>query len=339
MGGVDPYWILRHHTSSSVQSLDFSHRFLATGDISGTVSLVDLTTLRPAFQWSAHTDSILTILIIGPKEILTHARDNTLKHWRLSHAPPSVGSSSIGGKLGATPELVRTIGVNALNFSKCSYDKGKVAVPNALDAAYIDVLELKTGARIHEAIGRPDIKPSVGTRLPIVMSLHLLGDNIVAGYEDGIVKSWSISSNADVSTNLRWQSRCHSESVMSVNLCQEDNFGISVGADDRIAKFELDTGKRELVQTKFPGKASVVIAPDAKTFAVGAWDRSMQELGQLNYHRDTVECLIFASVKTGELEEDEDSDEDEEVEGKDAKTQLILAAGCRDGKISLWKYS
>lgn len=104
------------------------------------------------------------------------------------------------------PELVRTIGVNALNFSKCSYWNGKVAVPNALDAAYIDILDLQTGTREHEAIGRPDIKPSAGTRLPIVMSLHLLDDGVVAGYEDGYLKRWRLDGE------LVWSTRGHSES-------------------------------------------------------------------------------------------------------------------------------
>lgn len=51
-------------------------------------------------------------------------------------------------------------------------------------------------------------------------------------------------------------------------------FGVSVGADDRIARFDLLTGETQLLQAKTPGKASVAIAPDANTFVVGAWDGS-----------------------------------------------------------------
>lgn len=70
----------------------------------------------------------------------------------------------------------------------------------------------------------------------------------------------------------------------------------------------------------------------------------MQELGSLDYHRDTVECLTFAYAKTRGIDDDDD---EEEEEGEDAVetghlappgTELILAAGGRDGKISLWKY-
>lgn len=128
---------------------------------------------------------------------------------------------------------------------------------------------------------------------------------------------------------------------MSTAIHPEKNFGISVGADDRIAHFDLTCGKVELLQTKNPGKASVVIAPDGKTFAVGQWDgavkvysvEGMQELGELKYHRDTVECLAFAHARVGDG--DDDSDEEDEADGA---MELVLAAGGRDGKVSLWKY-
>ncbi len=102
------------------------------------------------------------------------------------------------------------------------------------------------------------------------MSLHLLQDAVIAGYEDGRVKKW-----CHKDSDLIWEERCHSESVMSTAIHHANlGFGISVGADDRIARFDLTTGKSTLMQTKAPGKASVAIAPDGKTFAVGGWDGS-----------------------------------------------------------------
>lgn len=62
---------------------------------------------------------------------------------------------------------------------------------------------------------------------------------------------------------------------------------------------------------------------------------SLAHLGSLNYHRDTVECLAFAHVKVSD-ENDQDDSSDEDDDPQD--TQLILAAGGRDGKVSLWKY-
>lgn len=267
---MKPYWILRHHGASSIRSLDFAHNLLAAGDDAGNVSLVDLHALRPKWHWPAHTNSILTVLVISRDQVLTHGRDNELKLWHLPPTPPSFGASN--GDKTSVPELVRSIGVNALNFSRCSYNNvtGKVAVPNALDAAYIDILDLFSGIREHEAVGRPDIKPSAGTRLPIVMSLHLISNNeVVAGYEDGRVKKWNL-----LTRDLVWESRCHSESVMSVSIHPDDQFGLSVGADDRIAHFDLKTGTPKLVQTTTPGKASTAVAPNGETFVVGGWDGS-----------------------------------------------------------------
>lgn len=275
----NPFWILRHHGSSSIRSLHHAHSLLAVGDDAGAVSLVDLVTLRPRFSWIAHTDSVLTVLVVDAHQVITHARDNTLKLWTLPSSTRSIGSSTIttattgsGGGSAASPEptLIRTIGVNALNFAKCSHRNGQLAVPNALDAAHIDILDLHTGTRVHEAIGRPDIASSVpGKRLPIVMSLHLLGDqSLVAGYEDGYVKRWKLDGE------LVWQARCHSESIMSISISASQRFGVSVAADDRIARFDLQTGATQLAQTKTPGNASSAIAPDDKTFAVGAWNGS-----------------------------------------------------------------
>lgn len=56
-----------------------------------------------------------------------------------------------------------------------------------------------------------------------------------------------------------------------------------------------------------------------------------------------MEALAFANARTGDESAEEESN-DEDQEGQDdasdraGATELILAAGGRDGKISLWKY-
>ncbi|SPC66826.1 uncharacterized protein UHOD_02347 [Ustilago sp. UG-2017b] len=350
-----PYWIIRHHGSTPIRSLS-SHptlNMLAAGDDCGQVSLLDLTSFRPRFKWKAHSDSILTVLVLSKTSVLTHARDNTLKLWKL----PSSSSPWLGTGVGRVeerqPECVRMIAVNGLNFSKCSYREGLVALPNTLDAAYIDILDLNTGIRTHEAIGKADISRSA-SRLPIVMSLHLTSNAVIAGYEDGWVKNWSLSGI------LLWQQRCHSEPLTSLDISEHHSFGISVAADDRLVRFSLhcqhDKHTPDMARTNTAGHASIVIAPNGKTCALAAWNGSIrvysvenkqiEQLFSLQYHSDTVECLAFAYVTTSQDDEDED-EEDEEDEEKDERksgqvtaknTELILAAGGRDGKISLWKY-
>lgn len=177
------------------------------------------------------------------------------------------------------------IGVNALNFASCSVDLalGTVAVPNALDPAYIDVLHLESGKRLHEAISRPDIlsyksRTTGGSsaRQPIIMSLHLLGkgaNSILAAYEDGFVARWSLDGVQE------WRTRCHSESVMATAISHgsgsntDPRFVVSVGADDRIAKVDVATGVLLRITTcATPGNASIAIAPNNTTFVVGGWD-------------------------------------------------------------------
>lgn len=201
---MKPYWILRHHGSSSIRSIHHDHHSLVVGDETGAVSIVDLHHLRPTVRWNAHTDSILTVISLGD-HVLTHSRDNNVHLWKLPDSSPALGTlSQVDGA--QKPQLITSVGVNALNFSRCAYNDARIAVPNALDAAYIDVIELQSGVRLVEAIGRPDIKRTAGSRMPIVMSLHLVAGGVVAGYEDGWVKRWTLDGE------LVWQTRCHSES-------------------------------------------------------------------------------------------------------------------------------
>ncbi|UTT94259.1 hypothetical protein NDA17_006203 [Ustilago hordei] len=366
-----PYWIIRHHGSTAIRSLS-SHpslNMLAAGDDCGLVSLSDLTNFRPRFKWKAHTDSILTVVILSRTCLLTHSRDNTLKLWKLpsSSCSSSWFGSGVRGVEERQPECVRMIAVNGLNFSKCSYRKGFVALPNTLDAAYIDVIDINTGIRTHEAIGKADISPSA-FRLPIVMSLHLTSNTVIAGYEDGWLKKWTLSGS------LLWQKRCHSEPLTCLDISQHLSFGMSVAADDRLVRFSLhsqhDIYSPDMTRTNTPGHASIAIAPNGTSCALAAWNGSIrvysventqiEQLSSLHYHTDTVECLAFAYVKIREddddedqqqdqedEDEDEDEDEEDEDEEKDEResgqvtaknTELILAAGGRDGKISLWKY-
>lgn len=341
---TNPYWILRQHGSTSLRSLSShpSHpSLLVSGDDAGNVSIFDLRTLRPIRTWTAHTDSILTVHLISRNEVITHGRDNSVALWHSSNTAAAVEE-------GEGLKLVKRIGVNALNFAKLSFDPetGHIAVPNTLDAAYVDIIHLRSGRRIHEAIGKPEIKAAAGSREPIIMSLHLLSDCVIAGYEDGFIKKWTLTAPAE----LVWSTRGHSESIMSTAISTARQFGISVSADDRIARFHLNTGSIQLITTTRPGKASVAIAPNTNTFVVGGWDGrvkvysaekqdGMRELGELSYHRDTVECLAFAWVKNKSPDSDSDSESDEEQsEGQSEGAELILAAGGKDGKISLWKY-
>lgn len=71
----------------------------------------------------------------------------------------------------------------------------------------------------------------------------------------------------------------------------------------------------------------------------------LTELGNLSYHSDTVECLEFASMPNPDDDTDDDDDDDDSSDRHSSQhtqpardNQLVLAAGGRDGKISLWKY-
>ncbi|SPO38538.1 uncharacterized protein PSFLO_04016 [Pseudozyma flocculosa] len=270
-----------------------------------------------------------------------------------------------------TPTLVCQLEVNALNFARFSLlltnppahaattiddddthppFQALIAVPHTLDAAWFDVFHLPTGNRIHQAVSKPDIAAKPGHRQPIIMSLRLLRPRrtphgslaCLVGYEDGYVKLWS--HDQPTGWTLAWQRRLHSESVMDISLTDDGEHGVS---DADTQPLISETGK--------PGRAAVSVRNDDKVIAAAGWDgrirlhssATLQELGSLDYHRDTVETLAFFEHRGQQPGVDSDDDVEDDLghhSGEDtqrrpleiSQTQSALAAGGRDGKISLW---
>lgn len=130
------------------------------------------------------------------------------------------------------------------------------------------------------------------------MSLQILdGDvegfyRIIAGYEDGLVKSWEIKSD---SVALQWSQRCHSESsklpmpilsfciqsyslgiisaVMSIAVSKNNAFCVSVAADRLLIKYDLNSGTvLKTMKSNSSGHACVAIREDDELIATGGWD-------------------------------------------------------------------
>ncbi len=106
-------------------------------------------------------------------------------------------------------------------------------------------------------------------------------------------------------------------------------------------------------QTKHAGQQGLTIRNDGKIFATAGWDcrvrvystKSLKELAVLKWHQEGCYAVAFADV--GERAEGR-SDEDQALTQTTgtmtvkeeriwkAKTAHWLAAGSKDGKVSLW---
>jgi ASTRA-associated protein 1 len=149
-------------------------------------------------------------------------------------------------------------------------------------------------------------------------------------------------------------------SLLSMSLTSSTS--TSRGARPR--KIEIQTTPMKMVQTKHSGQQSLKIRSDGKIFATAGWDsrvrvysvQNLKELAVLKWHKEGCYAVAFADVNihdgAGEEKgEDEASNEETRaaslipsaktltVKGKrDLKAIMThwLAAGSKDGKVSLW---
>ncbi|PYI11104.1 WD40 repeat-like protein [Aspergillus sclerotiicarbonarius CBS 121057] len=168
--------------------------------------------------------------------------------------------------------------------------------------------------------------------------------------------------------------RAHSQPALSIHVSPAGDYFLSSSADAVLAKHPIPslgaTGYREekpikSISTKHAGQQGVRIRSDGKIFATAGWDsrvrvyscKTMKELAVLKWHKDGCYAVGFADVAV-ESSETSTGEERPTPQGTD-DTQLArraefslatvhrqrnqkvqsthwLAAGSKDGKISLW---
>lgn len=140
--------------------------------------------------------------------------------------------------------------------------------------------------------------------------------------------------------------------------------GSSKNMDARSRKVEIQTTPMKVVQTKHSGQQSLKIRSDGKIFATAGWDsrvrvysvQNLKELAVLKWHKEGCYAVAFADVNIHERGREEMGENRAVNEGTQA-TSLIspaktlavkdkrdlkaimthwLAAGSKDGKVSLW---
>ncbi|KAL2418588.1 ASTRA-associated protein 1 [Exophiala dermatitidis] len=173
---------------------------------------------------------------------------------------------------------------------------------------------------------------------------------------------------------LRAVSKPHSQPVLSLGVLPSRDYFFTSGADAMIAKFSLalsdrkeegDLQPEKLVNTKHAGQQGLSVRSDGKIFATAGWDarvrvyssRTLKELAVLKWHKVGCYATAFANIlpdqTTGAIESNCDHEAspgtshavtssvsalDMIKRQREEKARMThwLAAGGKDGKISLW---
>ncbi|PIA89250.1 ASTRA-associated protein 1 [Cercospora beticola] len=272
------------------------------------------------------------------------------------------------------PWLLHTLPVNALNF--CSFSmihapkEGTrdlptegilLGTPGVQDGS-INVTSLPSQNRI-ATIPAPKEVQNAG----MVMAVGLVFASppstnsnrdllVVAGYESGHACIWSQPSSKS-GAPAKWQcvysAKSHAQPALSLDIATGSGVFYTSGADAIIARHPLDPkagSDTKTLQTKHAGQQGLITRDDEKIFATAGWDGRMRvystkgfkELAVLKWHKGGCYAIAFADVTS----HDDDGGEQkaiaqrkmtvEEKRDEKARTTHWLAAGSKDGKVSLW---
>ncbi|KAI5362791.1 putative WD40/YVTN repeat-like-containing domain superfamily [Septoria linicola] len=184
---------------------------------------------------------------------------------------------------------------------------------------------------------------------------------ILAGYESGHACIWTQPLPSKKAWQCVYTCKSHSQPILSLDIARSTGVFYTSGADAIIARHPLPTSAVEAktLQTRHAGQQGLTVRNDEKIVATAGWDGRMRvystkgfkELAVLKWHKEGCYAIGFADV----LDAQEGTDH---VEGQDgdgqglvkkesritvvqrreakARTTHWLAAGSKDGKVSLW---
>jgi WD40 repeat protein len=228
-----------------------------------------------------------------------------------------------------------------------------VAVPGVQDGL-ISITSLPATTRF--ATIPPPKDTSIGMLMAV--SLHFPPNTttplVAAGYESGHVALWRHNPSKS-----KWEAaylhKSHSQPVLSLDVAPSMSCFFSSSADAVVARHPLTptSGEAEtkVLQTKHAGQQSLSVRGDGKIFATAGWDgrvrvyatRSLKELAVLKWHKEGCYATAFAEIL-------DDASRAKDDDGTVVRRELTvaqqrafksqsthwLAAGSKDGKVSLW---
>lgn len=243
-----------------------------------------------------------------------------------------------------------------------------IAVPGANDGT-VAITALPSEERFATIPAPSGIKTGMLMAIRLHLDVPPRRLYVVAGYEAG-----SIAVFANTTTG-QWETLythiTHTQPVLSLDLAPRLGCFFTSSADAIIARHLLNpaaaTGawkEQTILKTKHAGQQGLVVRSDERIFATAGWDGrvrvynagkssgEIKELAVLKWHKDGVYAIDFASVDVGEGASDAKA-----AEGWNGGTTMVrtnkgltiaqrreeqargthwLAAGSKDGKVSLW---
>jgi len=238
-----------------------------------------------------------------------------------------------------------------------------IAVSGQNDST-IDLYQLPSEKKVG-MIPAPEV---VNGKSGMVMALKLFHSStqdlhVIAGYESGRTYVYK---RAKQQWDPIYTSCPHSQPVLALDISPGRDFYCTSSADAIIAKHRLDAqadvdNVAKQVQTRHAGQQGLRLRSDGRIFATAGWDgrirvysaKSMKELAVLKWHKDGCYAVAFAAIDVVGVQNMSDSTSSASSsvvvakissaiqtvgQTRDAKARNThwLAAGAKDGKVSLW---
>lgn len=293
----------------------------------------------------------------------SHGRDSRLRVWSLDGIGDSNAGFSTKLPIENTtverkqPWLIHALPVSTLNFCSFAGLEDSSSRPRAADeAAYaiavpgtkdsdIEIYQLPT----EKQMGLIPAPAQSSGRAGMVMALGLLrhGEKntllVACGYENGLVCLYKHVTQVG-GWEMTYSARPHSQPVLSLDVSLSKEAFYTSSADAVIAKHPLHKGSSAMKElaTGHSGQQGLRIRNDDKIFATAGWDsrirvyssHSLKEVAVLKWHKEGCYAIAFASMNNV-FETNAETNMAKMREDRVRNTHW-LAAGSKDGKVSLW---
>lgn len=242
-----------------------------------------------------------------------------------------------------------------------------IAVPNTVDSGGIDVYQLPSQTRAAQ------IYADRGITTGMVMALSILADStriqVAAGYESGHTMVF-VQNEPAASFQKLYSAQPHKQPILSISIAPSKDHYLTSSADAIVSKHPFPSGTSiwntdlkpiKVSQTKHSGQQGLQYRSDGKVFATAGWDahvrvysgKTLKELAVLKWHKVGCYATAFATVEppvTNQAPAPDGGNSDSTAitqqnstitavqQRRDDKARSMhwLAAGAKDGKVSLW---
>ncbi|KAI4131414.1 MAG: hypothetical protein LQ347_003004 [Umbilicaria vellea] len=209
----------------------------------------------------------------------------------------------------------------------------------------------------------------------MVMALGMVAESsrlqVTAGYESGHTMVF-VQGDPGAPWQTVYVAQPHTQPVLSLAISPSQDYYITSSADAIIAKHPLPSARSiwnsgmkplKVLQTKHSGRQGLHIRSDGKIFSTAGWDarvrihsaKTLTELAVLKWHKEGCYATAFAEIDPSvagsapqEMQTSTPSSEGavtrqtssmnivQQRRNEKAQSTHWLAAGSKDGKVSLW---